>query len=74
MIRILAVYFPNEWNYDLNGFHKLFNDIERLPMEVMDKWYALIIAGELNLYLERGDQWRIIVEFCEQFSMDIANI
>ena len=48
-------------------------DIERLAMEGMDKGYALIIAGDFNLSLERGDRGAIMAEFCEQFSMNIVN-
>ena len=73
MVRVLAVYLPNAWNYDLNYFQEIFNDIERLSMEAMDKGYTLIIGGDFNLSLERGNRGRIMAEFCEQFSMVIAN-
>ena len=53
MVRVLAVYLPNAWNNDLNYFQDFFMDIERLSMEGMDKGYALIIAGDFNLSLER---------------------
>ena len=66
MVRVLAVYLPNAWNYDLNYFQEIFMDIERLSMEGMDKGYALIIAGDFNLSLERGDRGAIMAEFCEQ--------
>ena len=56
MVRILAVYLPNAWNYDLDYFQSIFEDIERLSMEAMDKRYALVIADDFNLYLERGDR------------------
>ena len=35
MVRILAVYVPNAWNYDLNYFQAIFYDINRLSMEVI---------------------------------------
>ena len=73
MVRVLAVYLPNAWNYDLNYFQEIFMDIERLSMEGMDKGYALISAGDFILSLERGDRGTIMAEFCEQFSMNIAN-
>ena len=73
LVRILAVYFPNAWNYDLDYFQSIFEDIERLSMEAMDKGYALVIAGDFNLSIEQGERGEIMIEFCEQFSMDIAN-
>ena len=63
MVRVLAVYLPNAWNYDLNYFHEIFNDIERLSMEAMDKGYALNIAGDFNLSLQRLDRGGIMAEF-----------
>ena len=62
-IRILAVYLPNSWNYDLNYFQIIFDDIERLSMKVLDKEYALVIVGDFILSLER-DRRIIMVEFC----------
>ena len=73
LVRILAVYLPNAWNYDLDYFQSIFEDIERLSMEAMDKGYALVIAGDFNLSIEQGERGKIMIEFCEQFSMDIAN-
>ena len=72
-IRIIAVYLPNSWTYDLQYFQEIFDDIERLSMETADKGYALIIAGDFNLSLERGDRGKIMKEFCTQFCLDIAN-
>ena len=68
MVRILAVYLPNAWNYDLDYFQSIFKDIERLSMEAMDKGYALVIAGDFNLSIEQGERGKIMIEFCEQFS------
>ena len=53
MVRILAVYLPNAWNYDLIFFQSIFEEIERLSMEAMDNGYALIIADDFNLSLEQ---------------------
>ena len=39
----------------------------------MDKGYVLIIIDDFNLSFERRDRRRIIVEFCEQLLMHIAN-
>ena len=39
----------------------------------MDKRYALIIADDFNLALERSDRRRIMIGFCKQLSTDIAN-
>ena len=50
----------NAWNYDLNYFQEFFMDIERLSMEGMDKGYALIIADDFSLYLERRDRRAIM--------------
>ena len=46
-----------------NYFQEIVMDIERLSMEGMDKRYALIIAGDFNLSLERGDRGAIMAEF-----------
>ena len=62
MVCVLAEYLPNAWNYDLNYFQEMFIDIERLSMEAMDKGYALIICGDFNLFLERGDRGAIMAE------------
>ena len=68
-----TVNLSNAWNYDLNYFQAIFEDIERLSMEAMDKGYALIIAGDFDLSLERRERRKNMSEFCEQFSMDIAD-
>ena len=39
----------------------------------MDKGDVLIIIDDFNLSFERRDRGRIIVEFCEQLLMHIAN-
>ena len=54
VVRIFVVYIPNVWNYDLNYFQAVFDDIERLTTEVLDKGYPLVIAGGFNRSIERG--------------------
>ena len=73
MVRILAVYLRNAWNYDLYYFQTIFDGIERLSIEAMDKGYALVIVGDFNLFLERRDRGRILLDFCQHVLMDIAN-
>ena len=55
MIRMIAVYLPNAWNYDLNYFQVIFNDIDRLLMEALDKDYLFLIADDFDLSLERRE-------------------
>ena len=64
LVRVLAVYLPNAWNYDLIFFQSIFAEIERLSMEAMDKGYTLIIADDFNLFLERRERCPIMNEFC----------
>ena len=71
--RILAVYLHNILNYGLSYFQIIFDDIERLSMEVMNKGYALVIVDDFNLFLARRDRRKNIAEFENKFSMDIAN-
>ena len=72
--RFIIAHLPKACNYDLNYFQVILDDIERLSMEAMDKNYASFIVGDFDLSLERGDRGRIMNEFCQQFSMDIANV
>ena len=51
----------------------IFSDIEGLVMEAIEKHYSLLIAGDINLSLNRGDRGNIIDEFCIDFSFNIAN-
>ena len=39
----------------------------------MESGKKVIIAGDFNLSLERGDRGKIMKEFCTQFCLDIAN-
>ena len=63
MNRIIVVYLHNAWNYDLNYCQEIFYDIGRLSMEALDKDYALVIADDFDLSLERGDRGIIMNEF-----------
>ena len=53
-VRILPVYVPNAWNYDLNYFQAIFDD--KLSMEAMDQIYTLVIADDFIVSCENRDQ------------------
>ena len=73
IILIIALHLPNTWTYDLKYFQEIFEDIERLAMEATDRKYELIIERNFNLSLERRDRCKIMQEFGNQVSMEIAN-
>ena len=49
----------------------IFNDIEGLVMEAIDKHHSLHIAGVINFILNRNDRGNIIKEFCASVSLNI---
>ena len=65
--------FPSAWNYNLTYFQSIFDDVERLLMKTIETEHGWVIADIFNLSLGRRDRGRIMIEFCMQFQMDIAN-
>ena len=57
MIRVLAVYLPNAWNYDLTYFQLIFDDIERLSMEAMIYFSNEEIDKKISLNFVSNSQW-----------------
>ena len=45
VVRIFIICIPNEWNYNLNYFQAIFSDIERLSIEVIDKYIKRGVQG-----------------------------
>ena len=71
-IRVIVVYLPHA-GYNWKYFMVMISDIEGLVMEAIEKHSSLLIVGDFNLTLNRGDRGNIMDEFCSAFSLNIAN-
>ena len=59
--------------YDWNYFLDIFNDIQRLAIEAMDKRYGLVLTGDFNLNLDHYRRGDIMNKICTVLSLEIAN-
>ena len=71
-LRLFAVYFPHA-GYPWSLFEKSWEDLSSLCMEAQDKGMQVIVGGDFNLELQRGDRGRCMHDFCDQFLLEVAN-